>query len=229
MNGEIIRQWNDAAQQYFLSQENSEFVQVNKSVIQHRFNKLTYDKVLDIGCGYGYYTDYFRTVGGNAIGCDGSEKMLSIAREHYPLCVFEYADIEQPLVYSDKEYDIVFCNQVLMDIENIDNIVQEIYRITKNNGIFYMSIVHPAFYDCEWEKDKTGFRKRKIMDRYLSEYNFYNEYWGKTKHFHRTISEYLNTIIRSGFTLVDLEEPKSYDGIKKSDEFPLFLFAEFKK
>lgn len=155
--------------------------------------------------------------------------MLSIAREQYPLCAFEYVDIEQPLAYSDKEYDIVFCNQVLMDIENIDNIVQEIYRVTKNNGIFYMSIVHPAFYDCEWDKDDTGFRNRKIMERYLSEYHFNNEYWGKTKHFHRTISKYLNTIVNSGFTLVHLDEPKSYDGIKKSDEFPLFLFAEFKK
>jgi len=229
VNNETIKQWNNAAQQYFSSQEASEFVQVNKNVVWGRINKLTNEKVLDIGCGYGYYTDYFRTIGGNAVGCDGSEKMLSIARENYPLCIFEYADIEKPLGYSDKDYNIVFCNQVLMDIENFENLVQEIYRITKNNGIFYMSIVHPVFYDCEWGKDETGFRKSKIMNRYLSEYHFYNEYWEKTKHFHRTISTYLNTIINSGSTLVHLDEPKSYDGIIKSDEFPLFLFAEFKK
>ncbi len=229
MSDEIIRQWNDAAQQYFSSQEDSEFVQINKSVVECRFNKLTNEKVLDLGCGYGYYTDYFRTIGGNAVGCDGSKKMLSIAKEQYPHCVFEYADIEKMLAYSDEEYDIVFCNQVLMDTEDIDKLIQEVYRITKYNGIFYMSIVHPTFYDCEWDQDETGFRKRKIMERYLSEYHFNNEYWGKTKHFHRTISKYLNTIINCGFTLAHLGEPKSYDGIIKSDEFPLFLFAEFKK
>lgn len=229
MSDDIINQWNDAAQQYFSSQEKSEFVQVNKSVVQYRFNKLTNEKVLDLGCGYGYYTNYFRTIGGNTIGCDGSEKMLSIAKEQYPICNFEYADIEKPLAYSDEEYDIVFCNQVLMDIEHLNDLIQEIYRITKYNGIFYMSIVHPVFYDCEWGKDEKGFRKRKIMEKYLSEYNFYNNYWGKTKHFHRTISKYLNTIVNSGFTLVHLGEPKAYDGILKSDEFPLFLFAEFKK
>lgn len=229
VTSEIITQWNNAAPQYFSSQESSEFVQINKRVVRCRFNKLTNEKVLDLGCGYGYYTDYFRTIGGRVVGCDGSEEMLSIARTQYPLCVFEYADIGNPFVYSDEEYDIVFCNQVLMDIENLSDLIHEIYRITNHNGIFYMSIVHPAFYDCEWEKDPTGFRKRKIIERYLSEYSFDNEYWGKTKHFHRTISTYINTIIRSGFRLVCLDEPKSYDGKTKSDEFPLFLFAEFKK
>jgi len=229
VDNEIIAEWDEAAQDYFLLQENNEFVQVNKRVVQRRFTKLAYEKVLDLGCGYGYYTNYFTKIGGNVIGCDGSKKMLSIAQGQYPQCVFEYADIEKPLVYPDNKYDIVFCNQVLMDIENLDKIIHEIYRITKHNGLFYMSIVHPAFYDGEWGKDETGFRKNKIMERYLSEYFFYNEHWGKTKHFHRTISKYLNTIIDSGFILTSINEPKSYDGIKKSSEFPLFLFAEFKK
>ena len=232
MNNEIIKQWDDAARLYFSSQEESDFVKVNKDVVRNRFNTLTNEKVLDLGCGYGCYSDYFRTIGGSVVGCDGSKEMLSIARDLYPLCTFEYADIEKPLVYSDNEYDIVFCNQVLMDIENLDNIIKETYRITKYNGTFFMSfmsIVHPAFYDCEWDKDQTGFKKRKIMERYLSEYSFNNEYWGKTKHFHRPVSRYINTIISSGFTLVGLNEPKSYDGKTKSDEFPLFLFAEFRK
>jgi Methylase involved in ubiquinone/menaquinone biosynthesis len=229
VNNEIIKQWDSAARLYFSSQEDSAFVQVNKHVVRCRFNRFTNEKVLDLGCGYGYYSDYFRTIGGNVVGCDGSKEMLSIARDQYPLCAFEYADFGKPLVYSDNEYDIVFCNQVLMDIENLNQLIREIYRITKQNGIFYMSIVHPAFYDCEWDIDQTGFRKRKIMERYLSEYSFDNEHWGKTKHFHRTVSKYLNTIIGSGFTLVCIDEPKSYDGKTKSDEFPLFLFAEFRK
>lgn len=198
MNNEVIKQWDDAARLYFSSQEESDFVKANKDVVRNRFNTLTNEKVLDLGCGYGCYSDYFRTIGGSVVGCDGSKEMLSIARDLYPLCTFEYAD-------------------------------KEIYRITKYNGIFFMSIVHPAFYDCEWDKDQTGFKKRKIMERYLSEYSFNNEYWGKTKHFHRPVSRYINTIISSGFTLVGLNEPKSYDGKTKSDEFPLFLFAEFRK
>ncbi|WP_347490616.1 class I SAM-dependent methyltransferase [Desulfoscipio sp. XC116] len=77
MSSEIINQWNNAAQLYFSSQEDSEFAQVNKNVVRRRFSKLKNEKVLDLGCGYGYYTDYFRVIGGRVVGCDGSEKMLS--------------------------------------------------------------------------------------------------------------------------------------------------------
>ena len=38
------------------------------------------ESVLDLGCGYGCYTDYFRTAGADVIGIDGSEKMIELAR-----------------------------------------------------------------------------------------------------------------------------------------------------
>lgn len=42
---DIINQWNHAAQRYAEDQEN--------------------------GCGYGVYTDYFRSIGAEVIGIDG--------------------------------------------------------------------------------------------------------------------------------------------------------------
>ena len=116
-----------------------------------------------------------------------------------------------------------------MDIEQFDRAISEICRITKPSGTFYMSIVHPAFYDSQWGTDEHGFRKTKIMERYLTEYFFDNEYWGKTRHYHRSISFYINRIVGNGFRLVHMEEPESYDGVRKSKEFPLFLFMEFEK
>lgn len=227
MNNSVIKQWDKAASRYFEEQEQSEFVAVNKKVISERFRELNGERVLDLGCGYGWYTNYLSCVGGAVIGCDGSKKMISIAEKQYPDCKFELADIEKALPYSDSTFDIVFCNQVLMDIEDFEKVYQEVYRILKPDGIFYFSIVHPAFYDCQWEQDKNGFRKNKIMTKYLSEYSFKNEFWGKTTHFHRTVSKYINSALSKGFVLKSLEEPESYDGVTKSKEFPLFLFAEF--
>lgn len=116
-----------------------------------------------------------------------------------------------------------------MDIDSFEKVYQEVYRVLKLNGIFYFSIVHPAFYDCYWEQDERGFRKSKIMSKYLSEYSFINDFWGETTHYHRTISTYINSALSKGFVLKYLEEPISYDGVTKSKEFPLFLFAEFVK
>ncbi len=228
-NDDIIHQWDNAANNYFEQQEQSEFVAINKAIVSKRFAKLSQEKILDLGCGYGWYTDYLSSVGGTAIGVDGSRKMIDICKSLYPNLCFDVVDIEKPLPFENNSFDIVFCNQVLMDIRDIDTVLKEVYRILKSGGIFYFSVVHPAFYDCNWEKDKTGFRKNKIMSRYLTEYSFNNEFWGETTHFHRSISKYINTVISRGFSLKYLDEPVSYDGITKSKEFPLFLFAEFTK
>lgn len=225
----VIEQWNAAAKLFESDQEQSEFALINKEVVKERFAEFNGEKILDLGCGYGFYTNYFDSIGAHTIGCDGSEEMLALARNNYPKSIFEPADIEKLLPYENEQFDLVFCNQVLMDIENLDTIFSEICRVTKKSGIFYMSIVHPAFYDCRWGKDEQGFRRYKIMERYLSEYAFDNEYWGKTRHYHRTVSYYVNRIIKNGFQLVCMNEPVSYDGVNKSNEFPLFLFLEFIK
>lgn len=85
---DIIEQWNKAAQKFTDGQENSEYAESNKRVVRSRFEHFNGEKLLDIGCGYGFYTDYFRSIGANAIGIDGSEKMIEIAREQYPLTEF---------------------------------------------------------------------------------------------------------------------------------------------
>lgn len=224
-----IEQWDLAAEQYTAGQEQSEFANLNKQIVIKRFSNLQNKTVLDLGCGYGWYTDYFKKIGATVIGCDGSSKMIYFAKNKYANIEFNEVDFCKQLPYDDNRFDLVFCNQVLMDLADIPHLIKEVNRVMKNNGIFYMSIVHPAFYDCHWGQDDTGFCKTKIMERYLSEYSFDNEFWGETIHYHRTISHYINIIIGSGFVLKCLNEPKSYDGTIKSDEFPLFLFAEFEK
>ena len=121
----IIKQWNNAALKYTQAQENSEYVQINKNTVKNRFPCFNGEKILDLGCGYGFYTDYFVSIGANAVGIDGSEKMIEIARDRYPLTEFCVMDITRPLAFDNGRFDIVFSNQVLMDVENIDFIFSE--------------------------------------------------------------------------------------------------------
>ncbi len=225
---DIIQQWDHAAAAFANDQEMSEFAESNKSVIKARFQRLNGERVLDLGCGYGWYTDFFARNGADAVGVDGSEKMIAIARERYPNSEFSLADIEKTLPFSDGGFDIVFSNQVLMDIEDADFVISESERVLKHGGIFYFGIVHPCFYDCKWLKDENGYRYAKAMDRYISSYRLTNEFWG-TAHFHRPLSFYLNAAAKHGFTLKEICEPVSYDGVTKNNELPLFFFAEFIK
>lgn len=226
---DIIQQWNDAASKYTEDQESSEYVESNKRVVRKRFSHFNGEKILDLGCGYGFYTNYFRSIGADAIGVDGSEKMIEIARERYPLAKFSAMDITMPLAFGNNQFDIIFSNQVLMDVENIDFVFSECYRLLKTDGILYYSIVHPAFYDCHWLKDEKNYRYAKVIEKYIKPYQFKNDFWGETEHFHRSLSYYLNIASKNGFVLKQTCEPISYDGKNKNSDLPLFFFAEYRK
>ena len=85
-----IEQWNKVAYKYTDNQEKSDFSESNKRVVKKRFENLSNQKVLDLGCGYGYYTDYFQSVGADVLGVDGSSKMIEIAKNRFPNCSFSH-------------------------------------------------------------------------------------------------------------------------------------------
>ncbi len=226
---DILQKWEIAAAVYAESQETSELAESNKAAVKVRFDQMNGECVLDLGCGYGYYSDYFDSIGANAAGIDGSEKMIEIARERYPNLNFSVADIEKPLPFENESFDIVFSNQVLMDIENVDFVFSECNRVLKKGGVFWFSIVHPCFYDGQWVKDENGYKSAKIIEKYIECYRLTNEFWGKTEHFHRPLSFYLNMAAKYGFMLKQASEPIPYDGIFKNKDIPLFFFAEYIK
>lgn len=225
----IINHWNDAASKYTQEQEHSEFAESNKRVVKSRFTHLNGEKVLDLGCGYGFYTDYFRSIKANVIGVDGSEKMIEIARERYPLTEFLVMDITEPFAFENDEFDVVFSNQVLMDIKDIEFVFSECRRILKAGGILYYSIVHPAFFDGHWLQDEKGYKYAKVVEKYIEPYQFINRFWGETEHFHRPLSYYLNVAAKHGFVLKQAYEPVSYNGTNKNSDLPLFFYAEYRK
>lgn len=226
---DVVKKWENAAAAYTESQEVSDLAESNKVVVKARFDRMNGERVLDLGCGYGYYSDYFDSIGANTIGADGSEKMIEIARERYPSSEFFVADIENRLPFENESFDIVFSNQVLMDIENVDFVFAECKRVLKKGGIFWFSIVHPCFYDSRWVTEKDGYKSAKVIEKYIGCYQMTNEFWGETAHFHRPLSFYLNTAAKYGFMLKQALEPVSYDGILKNKDLPLFFFAEYIK
>lgn len=225
----MTEQWNKAAERFVNEQELSEYSMINKKVVKERFTDLNGLKVLDLGCGYGYYTNHFDSIGAETVGIDGSIKMIEIAQSKYPNCKFQVYDITKKLPFENDTFDMIFSNQVLMDIDDVESVFRECRRILKPSGLFYYSIVHPAFYDGCWVIDEKGYKHSKTIRRYLESYTITNDFWGETTHFHRPLSFYLNLASKHNFVLKHIDEPVSYNGITKTKEIPLFLFAEYVK
>jgi ubiquinone/menaquinone biosynthesis C-methylase UbiE len=224
----IINEWDNAAGSYSEFNNSSIYSLFCKEFIKKHFTEIKDRKILDAGCGNGDYTHILTENGGNVIGCDGSNEMLNIAKAKYPKYRFENVNLLDNLPYGNNEYDIVFCNLVLMDIDPIDNIISEFYRVLVNNGKLFFSIVHPSFYLGEWGKDVNGKIISKNINKYITPLEEKQKFWGLTTHFHRPISFYYNKLSENGFKLNKMLEPKVYEETKNQD-IPLYLFTELIK
>jgi ubiquinone/menaquinone biosynthesis C-methylase UbiE len=224
----VIKDWDSAAKCYSEFEATSQYSNFCREFIINHFKNVQNKTILDAGCGNGEHTHILSQKGGNVVGCDGSVEMLKLAKSKYPSYRFDHVNLLNHLPYKDNEFDIVYCNLVLMDIDPIDNAVSEFYRVIKNKGIFFFSIVHPAFYNAVWERNEQGVALSKKVSRYITPFSVQQNYWGNTMHFHRPISYYFNKISDSRFSFKNMFEPKVYEESKVSD-IPLYLFAEFIK
>lgn len=105
--------------------------------------------LLDLGCGVWQYSIYFYNLGYNVSSCDISSKALEILNEKNKNIKMKIQDMNKPLDYKDNEFDIVFANLSIhfLSDENTKNLLGEIKRILKPNGIFIGSVNSTKAYE----------------------------------------------------------------------------------
>src|SRR5205085_7897990 len=84
-------------------------------------------RVLEVGCGSGYYSEVFATLlpgGVRYTGIDYSDAMIARARARSPSTAFEVADASR-LPYADNAFDIVFNGVSLMHIIDYPAAIRE--------------------------------------------------------------------------------------------------------
>jgi len=96
-------------------------------------------KVLDIGCGAGFYTG--RILKRNlprlkVYGIDISRKAIKLARRDYPKIEFKSASAYD-LPFADNFFDAILINCVLEHLQKPDYALQEASRVLKPNGILF--------------------------------------------------------------------------------------------
>ena len=86
--------------------------------------------ILEIGCGTGKNTTFLSQIGENVHAIDFSEGMISLARKKLKSrnVTFSLADLTRPWHY-DASADLVVCNLVLEQMENLAFIFSEVFRV----------------------------------------------------------------------------------------------------
>ena len=91
-------------------------------------------KILDIGAG----EDRFKI--------NPNDETITLDKIKLPNTDIVWDLEKTPLPFKDNEFDYIHANHVLEHILNLENLIKELYRITKNNGIIDIKV--PWFSSC---------------------------------------------------------------------------------
>lgn len=94
--------------------------------------------LLDIGCGFGYGTNFLSFAHNSAIGIDISVDALLLARSRYTTPVFARADATG-LPFKDQSFDTVVAMEVIEHITNQEAFMSEVLRVLTQHGMLILS------------------------------------------------------------------------------------------
>jgi SAM-dependent methyltransferase len=124
--------WNDPAQESYY--------------LLNRWKKKGYNKFLDLGCGLGRHSVLFATNGFQVDSFDLSQEALEVLSKkiidnNISNISCSHGDMNQ-LPFEDNSFDCLLAYHVIShtDTIGIRRIIQEVYRVLKPRGEFYLSL-----------------------------------------------------------------------------------------
>lgn len=199
-------------------------------------------RVLDLGCGYGWHCKYAMEQGAKSVtGIDISEKMLAEAREKTKNFEVEYACMPiEDIDYVENSFDVVLSSLAFHYIESFEKICSKVHQCLISGGDFVFSVEHPVFTAAgpqDWYYDEEGKPMHWPVDLYFSEglrkANFLGE---EVYKYHKTLTTYVNTLIKAGFEITGLIEPEPEEhlletipGMKDELRRPMMLLVSARK
>lgn len=167
--------------------------------------------VIDLGCGYGWFSAYAAQMGAAHVAAfDISEKMLKRAAEINAALKINYrrADLET-LTLPARSADLVYSALSFHYIVDLKRLFGEIARVLRPDGAFVFSVEHPMFTaptTPQWITDANG-DKCWPINNYLAEGPRVTNWLadGVVKQ-HRSLSTYMNLLISNGLMPTHVEE-----------------------
>jgi ubiquinone/menaquinone biosynthesis C-methylase UbiE len=186
---------------------------------------------LDIGCGEGHNTRLLARRGARMTGIDIAEVFIGHARqaeEEEPLGIDYRVASAVKLPFEEASFDFAAGFMSFMDIPETDRVLVEAFRVLKPGGFLQFSIAHPCFDTPHRRnlRDANGVTYAIELGDYFRNLNGEIDEWifkaappfvkmglpkFKVPRFTRTVSQWLNLLIETGFLLERVAEPRPSD------------------
>ena len=186
---------------------------------------------LDIGCGEGHNTRLLAERGARMTGIDISSTLVRHAEEAEeadPLGIIYEVASAVDVPFDDASVDFVTAFMSLMDIPETERVLEEDFRVIRPGGFLQFSISHPCFETPHRKtlRDETGRAYAREVGDYFRRLGGDIEEWifsaappearedlhpFRVPRFTRTLSEWLNLLVETGFVLERFGEPRPSD------------------
>ncbi len=201
---------------------------------------------LDIGCGEGHNTRLLAQRGAVMTAFDISETFIGQAQKaesESPLGIRYQLASAHHLPFADETFDFATSFMCLMDMPEPERAIHEAFRAIKPGGFLQFSITHPCFQTplWNWVRDENGKKLGVICGEYFDQKPGRIAEWifgtvpselketlrqFKIPIFDRTLSEWLNALLDTGFQIERLTEPRADEktaSVVSLKCLPLFL------
>lgn len=212
----------------------------------HELEKMLPDftnkRVLDIGCGFGWHCIYAAEHGASSVlGTDISEKMLTVAKEKTKHDCVEYKKIAmEDIDFPPNSFDVVLSSLALHYTPDFSWVCESVANCLSPKGTFVFSVEHPVFTaygSQEWIYHEDGTPKHWPVDHYFYEGERKATFLGESVvKYHKTLTTYLNTLLKYGFVITGIVEPKpaehlldTVEGMKDELRRPMMLLVSAEK
>lgn len=201
--------------------------------------------ILDLGCGYGENDKYYKEKGAKyVLGTDISKKMIKKAKEDNRLEGIDYKVLAmEDISKLNKKFDIIISSLAFHYVKEYDKLIKDCSNLLNEGGYLVFSQEHP-FTTCTKFTKNVRHGHMELDGKYYGIFSDYNRPGKRTKEwfggevikYHRSFEEIFNTLIKHGFTIDKILEPKpSKEAVKKVPKYihqydrPYYLFVRAKK
>jgi len=170
-------------------------------------------RVLDAGCGPGFYAGWLVNHGANVVAIDANEKMVHLARKRVGEGVrVELADIDHPLAFlSDSAFDIVLAPLVLDYVKDWVPVFREFYRVLERGGYLVFSSDHP-FVRYDNDPETHDYFSTELVEYVWKGFGFPVS----VPYYSRPLGSAINPLIDAGFIIDRILEPRPTEEFKKN-------------
>lgn len=177
-------------------------------------------RLLDVGCGSGYFAREMAKRGARVTGIDISPRMIARANDlevASPLgIVYQAVDAaDLSSAFEPASFDMATSCLALQDMPEPGTVLRGVHRTLRSGGRFVASIEHPCTNPPfrAWERDAHGLKRWLCIDKYFErgprEY-IWSRWPGSfaTTANHAPLEDWFGWIVDAGFQIRAVREPR---------------------